>query len=283
MLSYRHAFHAGNVGDVLKHAVLALLIEALKRKEAPFVCLESHAGAGRYDLLAEQAQKTGEYREGIARLWERAGEAPDSLRPYLDAVGALNPGGTLRFYPGSPRIARHLLRPGDRMALMELHPADHALLKQEFAGDRQVGVHLRDGYEALNAFLPPKERRGLLFIDPSYEVKEEYARVITALREAHKRWPGGLYALWYPVLARAATDAFKERLRQSGIPKILDAELTTRPDGAVGMVGSGMLLINPPWQLDRTLSELLPWLRALLSPDGSGHARVEWLVPETPR
>lgn len=280
MLSYRHGYHAGNVGDVLKHAVLALLIESLKKKPAPFAYIETHAGAGRYDLQAAQAEKTGEYKEGIARLWGRA-DLPEALGPYLSAVAAVNlPGESLHYYPGSPRVARHLLRAQDRMALMELHGSEYPVLKQEFAGDRQVAVHHRDGYEGLKALLPPAEKRGLVLIDPSYEVKTEYAQVAEAVQSAHKRWAGGTIALWYPVLARELTDAFKERFRTSGLRKILDAELTTRPEDSPGMRGSGMLILNPPWQLDVALEALLPYLAAVLDPARAGHACVNWLVPE---
>lgn len=280
MLSYRHGYHAGNVGDVLKHAVLALLIEALKKKPAPFAYLETHAGAGRYDLSAAQAEKTGEYREGIGRLWGRD-DAPEALAPWLSAVAALNaPGTALRYYPGSPRVARHLLRAQDRMVLMELHGSEYPVLKQEFAGDKQVAVHHRDGYEGLKALLPPAEKRGLVLIDPSYEVKSEYAQVVEAVQAAHRRFPGGIIAVWYPVLARELTDGFKDAFRASGLRKILDVELTTRPEGAVGMRGSGMLVLNPPWQLDATMETLLPWLGQVLDPERLGHGFVTWLVPE---
>lgn len=308
MLSYRHSFHAGNFADVLKHSVLALLLEGLRRKEAPFCYLETHAGVGRYDLHGAAAQKTGEWREGIARLWPAA-EPPEAAAPYLDAVRALNGDGNLRFYPGSPRIARHLLRPQDRMVLMELHPTDLSLLQQEFADDRQVAVHHRDGYTGLKAFLPPQEKRGVVLIDPSYEVKDEFDRVVEALIQNHRRWPTGIYALWYPILNRASIDRLHRRLRDSGIRRVLYAELSVKPDdtppgmsdggmsekgrfarpqgapeedraGMRGMNGSGMLLINPPWQLDQQLTNLLPWLWRQVDRERRGHYAMEWLVPE---
>lgn len=277
MLSYRHSYHAGNHADVLKHATVALLVEALKKKEGPFAYIETHAGAGRYDLRSEQAQKTGEYLEGIARIW-REPAAPAALGPYLDAVRALNSGGELTFYPGSPRVVRHLLRPQDRMALMELHNNEYPVLKQEFAGDRLVAVHHRDGYEGLNALLPPKEKRGLVLIDPSYEVKSEYGQVVTSLAAAVKRWSNGIYAIWYPLLASAQTDTFMAQFRATGLRKLLRAEITVRGEG-IGMYGSGMLVLNPPWRLDSQLQELLPWVVERLSP-GAGQSLVEWLVPE---
>jgi 23S rRNA (adenine2030-N6)-methyltransferase len=277
MLSYRHSYHAGNHADVLKHATVALLVEALKKKEGPFAYVETHAGAGRYDLRSEQAQKTGEYLEGIARLWQEPA-APAALGSYLEAVRALNSGGELVFYPGSPRVVRHSLRPQDRMSLMELHNNEYPVLKQEFAGDRQVAVHHRDGYEGLNALLPPKEKRGLVLIDPSYEVKSEYGQVVTSLATAVKRWSNGIYAVWYPLLASAQTEAFMAQFRATGLRKLLRAEITVRGEG-IGMYGSGMLVLNPPWHLDSQLQELLPWVVERLAP-GVGQARVDWLVPE---
>lgn len=280
MLSYRHSYHAGNHGDVLKHSVLALLLEALARKDTPYCYVETHAGVGRYDLRASEAEKTGEYRDGIARLWSLA-NVPAEAAPYLAAVRALNPDGQLRFYPGSPRIARHLLRPHDRMVLCELHSTDYPLLKQEFSGERGVSVQHQDGYQGLKAFLPPKEKRGLVLIDPSYEVKSEFDQVITALHQAHRRWPTGMYALWYPILKRETIDRLHARLCESGIRKVLFAELALRPDEvALGMNGSGMLLINPPWQLDEKLKRLLPWLSQQLDPEQHGYWNMEWLVGE---
>jgi len=279
MLSYRHSFHAGNFADVLKHAVLALLLEALRRKETPFCYIDTHAGVGRYDLGSAEAEKTGEWRDGIGRLWELA-EVPTALEPYLAAVQAMNDSGALRFYPGSPRVARHLLRPQDRMVLTELHPTDLPLLRQEFAGDRQVGIHHQDGYRGLKAFLPPPERRGLVLFDPAYEVKDEYEQVIDALLAAHRRWPTGMYALWYPVLSRAPLERMWQRLRESGVRKILRTELTVRTGGALGMHGSGVVMVNPPWQLDQQLETLLPWLRQQLGQDEGTATTLEWLVPE---
>ena len=280
MLSYRHSFHAGNFADVLKHAVLALVLEGLRRKETPFCFIDTHAGVGRYDMKSAPAEKTGEWREGIGRIWSEP-TPPTELAPYLDAVRALNRGSALRFYPGSPRVARHLLRPQDRMVLMELHPSDVPLLKQEFANDRQVGVHHQDCYQGLKAFVPPREKRGLVLFDPAYEVKDEYEQVIDALLAAHTRWPTGIFALWYPILSRAAVDHMHRRVRDSGIRKVLFAELSVRPDDMpFGMNGSGMLLINPPWQLDEQLRVLLPWLHQRLDPQQQGRWAVDWVVPE---
>lgn len=280
MLSYRHAYHAGNHGDILKHSVLALLMQALTRKDTPFCYVETHAGVGRYDLRAPEAQKTDEWRDGIARLWHRD-NVPEQALPYLDAVRALNPDDKLHYYPGSPRIARHFLRTHDRMVLCELHSSDMPLLKQEFTGDHQVAVHHLDGYQGLKAFLPPKEKRGLVLIDPSYEVKAEFDQVTTALGHAHARWPTGMYALWYPILNRPSIERLHRRLRESGVRKQLYTELCVAPDdGPAGMHGSGMLIINPPWQLDMQLKALLPWLHQCLDSAGHGRWAVEWLVGE---
>jgi len=280
VLSYRHAFHAGNHADVLKHAVLALLLEALRSKQAPFRYLETHAGAGVYDLDSPEARRNAEHEQGIGRVRAQA-DSPPALAGYLAALDAAGgPGGRAR-YPGSPRVARHLLRPNDRMVLCELHPADHALLRAEFAGDRQVAVHRTDGYQGLRAFLPPPERRGLVLIDPPYEVKDEYRQVVAALGAAHRRWPTGSYALWYPVLDTTTHARLLRDLAQSGLRRVLLAELRVRPaDGPRGMKGSGMVIINPPWRLDRTLEALLPWLWDVLDPEHRGGWRVEWLVPE---
>lgn len=280
MLSYRHAYHAGNHGDILKHSVLALLMQALARKDAPFCYVETHAGVGRYDLRAPEAQKTDEWRAGISRLWHEH-KVPEQVAPYFDAVRALNPDGKLHYYPGSPRIARHFLREHDRMVLCELHSTDLPLLQQEFAGDRQVAVHHQDGYQGLKAFLPPKEKRGLVLMDPSYEVKAEFDQVTTALTQAHARWPTGMYALWYPILNRPSVERLQRRLRESGMRKLLLAELCVEADdGPAGMHGSGMLLVNPPWQLDAGLKALLPWLHRCLDGSGRGRWKVEWLVGE---
>lgn len=284
MLSYRHAFHAGNFADVHKHSVLSLLVQHLLRKDSPFCYLDSHAAAGRYDLRSAEAQRNGEYHHGIQRLWQQRGDPPEVLLPYLAAIRALNPGKDAalpRYYPGSPRIVRHLLRPQDRMVLTELHPADIQHLRREFAADRQVAVHHLDGYQGLKAFLPPKERRGLVLIDPAYERREEAERLLAGLRNGYQRWAQGIFALWLPITNRGALTAFHRKLEKSAIPKILSCELTIRPPlTARQLNGSCMMIINPPWQVDRAVSELQTWLATLLAADGQGEQRVHWLVEE---
>jgi len=287
-MNYRHLYHAGNFGDVLKHVVLSLLLEALRHKETPFCYVETHAGAGRYDLLSEAAQKTGEYRQGIARLWELS-PAPEDLAAYLDAVRSVNSmilGAELRFYPGSPRIARFLMRPQDRMVLMELHPEELAGLKAELAGDRQVAIHHQDGYTGLKALLPPKERRGLVLIDPPFERPDEWEQALSGLKLALARWPTGIYAVWYPIKERRSVERWQRRIAQIGtesrIAKALLAELSVYPEDVPQRLnGAGMLIVNPPWHLDERLKGLLPRLAELLAVGERGSTRAQWLVPES--
>lgn len=280
MLSYRHIFHAGNFADVLKHASVTLLIQALKRKDKPFFYLDTHAGTGRYDLQGSAAQKNREHLYGISKLWERDAN-PALLRPYLDAIAALNSPGNLRYYPGSPRLVRQLMRDVDRMALCELHSTDFDWLSKEFADDSRVSVHAVDGYQALKTFLPPPERRGLVLIDPAFELKDERERLLKALLMAWKRWPTGVFAVWFPILDRDHNDAFYRRLRNSGISNMLLAELSVGPEtAALGMYGTGMVIINPPWQLDSELETLLPYLWQTLAENAQGGWRVSWLVGE---
>lgn len=279
MLSYRHSFHAGNHADVVKHIVESLIIESLKNKEKPFIYHDTHSGAGRYDLTHEWSEKTGEYKEGIARIWER-NDCPELIKPYLDAVKSVNKDDTLRFYPGSPRVARTLIRPQDRMTLTELHSSDFPLLLQEFRGDRQVRMHNEDAYKRLKANMPPKERRGIVLIDPPYELKTEYQDVVNGIKNAHKRWATGTFAIWYPVVYRDNIDLITDGLEDLGIQKILQIELGVAPDSDErGMTASGMIVINPPWKLKEQMQEILPWLQECIAPK-TGHHFVEWIVPE---
>ncbi len=279
MLSYRHAFHAGNFADVFKHVLLIQLIRALQRKDKPFRVFDTHAGAGRYDLHAAPAGKNREYEEGIGRLWDRQALGPE-LSAYREQVRALNPNGALRVYPGSPRLMRDLLRLEDRLTLTELHPGDYPALKAEFAGDRQVVARHADGYASLKGFLPPPERRGLVFIDPAFELRDEFDRLARAAQTMRQRWATGTMAIWYPILDRAPSLRFQRNLRELGIPAMLCAELGLHPyDRPVGLHGCGMILINPPWKLDETLNRLLPELLAILRTGEPGQTRLEWLTP----
>lgn len=279
MLSYRHSFHAGNHADVLKHIVQSLILNALQQKETPFVYHDTHSGVGRYDLTHEWSEKTGEYKQGIGRLWQQA-DTPAEIDSYLGAVKALNQGEELRYYPGSPRIARAHLRAQDRMVLSELHPSDYPLLEQEFARDRQVAIYKQDGFARLKASLPPKERRGLVLIDPPYELAKEYRDVVQAIAQSHKRWSTGIYAIWYPVVNRCDIDDMLDGLANLGIRKILQIELGVAPDtNQRGMTASGMIVINPPWKLESEMQTILPFLKQAIAP-ATGHFKVEWVVPE---
>jgi len=274
MLSYRHAYHAGNHADVLKHAVLALLLQALARKDKPFVCIDTHAGAGRYDLYDDRARRTGEVADGIARWW-LSDAAP--LTPWLETVRAMNPDGVLRWYPGSPLLARHLMRDGDRLLLCELHPTDHAALSTLFAADPAVRIERADGHAQLKAWLPPPERRGLVLIDPPYELKHEQAQVVTGLSEAHRRFATGIYAIWYPILKRLAAERFIERLAATGIRRQIAIEyLPARLPPDAGLKGSGMLIVNAPYRFDVELEALA----AVLAEGDASHARVRRIVDE---
>ncbi|NOH71168.1 23S rRNA (adenine(2030)-N(6))-methyltransferase RlmJ [Vibrio pectenicida] len=279
MLSYRHSFHAGNHADVLKHIVQSLILNALKQKDKPFVYHDTHSGVGRYDLTHEWAEKTGEYKNGIARVWQQT-DIPEELQSYLDAIKGLNNDQNLRYYPGSPRVARTHLRQQDRMVLSELHPSDYPLLEQEFARDRQVSIYKEDGFKRLKASLPPKERRGLVLIDPPYELAKEYRDVVQAIHHSHKRWATGIFAIWYPVVNRCDIEDMIDALEGLGIRKILQIELGVAADTSEhGMTASGMIVINPPWKLESQMQAILPFLKESIAPV-TGHFKVNWIVPE---
>jgi 23S rRNA (adenine2030-N6)-methyltransferase len=279
MLSYRHSFHAGNHADVVKHIVQSLILDALKQKDTPFVYHDTHSGVGRYDLTHEWSEKTGEFKQGIAKLWQQ-NNLPEEMLCYLNAVKDLNSDGELRYYPGSPRVGRAQLRDQDRMVLTELHPTDFPLLLQEFRGDRQVRMYKEDAFEKLKASMPPKERRGLVLIDPPYELAKEYRDVVNAIKESHKRWETGIYAIWYPVVNRFDSSDMINGLKKAGIRKILQIELGVSPDTTErGMTASGMIVINPPWKLESQMQAILPFLQQAIAPE-SGHIKIEWVVPE---
>ena len=280
MLAYRHLFHAGNFADVFKHSLLTRLILALEKKDKPFFVLDTHAGIGRYDLTHEWAQKNAEYRDGIAMIWGRK-DVPDEFIPYFEAIRGENAGSELRFYPGSPRIVRRLLRPVDRMVLVELNKKDCENLGGLYGGDRQTTVYLMDGYQSLKAFLPPKERRGLIFIDSSFDRAREFDRLTEGLVEAHRRFATGVYALWYPLMEPLAMRAFERGLVATGIGKMLQLEMTVVQDGySEGMRGCGMLVVNSPFGFEPEARSMLKWLQPLLSREGGGGHRVVWLAGE---
>jgi 23S rRNA (adenine2030-N6)-methyltransferase len=280
MLAYRHLFHAGNFADVFKHALLARLLIALGGKGKPYCYLDTHAGTGRYDLGHEWAWKTREFENGIRRLWERK-DIPAALAPYMDAVRSENPKGRLRYYPGSPLIALKLRRPGDRIVLAELNRKDHAELEAVVAREHHVAAHWMDGYQALKAFLPPPERRGLVLLDSSFDRSGEFARIARALKDAHQRWATGTFAVWYPLMAPAAMRGFDRDVERTGIGKILRLELLVRKrDADTAIPGCGMLVVNPPWKFEAEARPLLDWLWRALTPDGAGGVKVDWLAPE---
>ena len=280
MLSYRHLFHAGNFADVFKHALLARLLIALSAKDKPYLYLDTHAGIARYDLKNAWAQKAREYENGIARVW-KARDAPDALEPYLEAVRELNPDGKLRYYPGSPLIAKRLLRPVDRMVLVELNKSDHEVLGNVFALEKRVAVQNMDAYQALKAYLPPVERRGLVLVDSSFDVARELERITRALKQAYARFGTGVYAVWYPLMEPAAMRDFLGSVERSGMRKVLRMEIVVRERDESGIIpGCGMLVVNPPWRFDGEAKTIVKWLATKLVVSGKGQALVDWLVPE---
>ncbi|HDR1026389.1 23S rRNA (adenine(2030)-N(6))-methyltransferase RlmJ [Pasteurella multocida] len=281
MLSYRHSFHAGNHADVLKHLVLMLIIENLQQKEKGFYYLDTHAGVGRYRLFSEEAEKTAEFEQGIARLWQRD-DLPEEVARYIELIKQVNYGGkALRYYAGSPLIAAKMLRPQDRALLTELHPSDYPLLRNNFKEFDNVTTKRDNGFQQLKATLPPKERRGLVLIDPPYELKEDYDLVVNAIEEGYKRFATGIYAIWYPVVLRQQTKRILKGLEKTGIRKILQIELAVRPDSDQrGMTASGMIVINPPWTLTQQMQNILPYLTNVLVPEGTGSWTVKWITPE---
>jgi 23S rRNA (adenine2030-N6)-methyltransferase len=282
-MNYRHAFHAGNFADVHKHSVLARVLVHLRLKPAAFRVIDTHAGAGRYDLSSPEATRGGEWRDGIDRLWQAQlqGAVHPLLAPYLEAVAALNPDGKLRLYPGSPLIVQHLLRRQDRLIACEREAKAAASLAGALRGDRRAKALAIDGWTALGAYVPPKERRGLVLIDPPFEEADDFTRLSDALAAAHRKWPTGIYMLWHPIKERGAANALARRLRRLAIPSILRCELTLGPpQAAAGLVGSGLIVVNPPFTLERDLRALMPTLAEILSPEAA--ARTEWLAAEGP-
>jgi len=283
-MNYRHGFHAGNFADVFKHAVLARILVYLGEKPQPYRVLDTHAGTGLYDLEGSQAARTGEWREGIGRLMRalERGEIGEHIRallaPYFAALAAQNDGsaaaGGLRFYPGSPRIALALMRPQDRLTACELEPHAFAALSARLRGDRRAKPMELDGWLAINAQLPPPERRGLVVVDPPFEAADEFDRLLNGLDLAMRKWASGSYLLWYPVKGPAAS-AFIRRLRRVAPPKTLRVELHVRPAEAGRFTGSGLILVNPPWRLAGELEILLPALAAVLADGRTGRSLVE--------
>ena len=273
-MNYRHAYHAGNHTELLKHSALILILRHLAEKSKPFFVLDTHAGIGEYDLASEKARKTREADDGILRFARQA-QKPSVL---LDFVTTFNEGGEIRRYPGSPAIIRAHLRAQDRLVACELHHDDIETLRRNFLHDGRVGIHHRDGYEAMNALLPPAERRGLVLIDPPYEKTDEEDALLQTLLKAHRKWPTGIYMAWYPVKTARAFEDLKQGLTDAAIPNVLAVELTLAPADNLRLVGGGLVIINPPWKLDDALRELVDDLRLGLRAHRGGGS-VEWITP----
>ena len=288
-MNYRHHYHAGNFADVFKHVLLLQLIQAMQRKEKGFLYLDTHAGRGGYDLSMPSALPDGRSREpefpaGIGRFWG-AQDLPPALNDYLALVRRFNDrhgaiGEELKFYPGSPWIAKMLLRAQDRMALCELRPDDAEALDFEFAREARVKVEVIDGYTGLKAMLPPAEKRALVLIDPPFETKKEFADIARGLRDALKRLPGAVVAVWYPITERARTEEFHHALLELATPALFAELNIAGPESLLKMKGCGLLILNPPWQIDREIRAVLPVLRERLRVEAGASAVCDWLVPD---
>lgn len=280
MLSYRHGFHAGNFSDVLKHTLLLAVLEHLGRKPKPLVYIDTHAGAGSYDLGSDFAQKKREYESGIGRLWDVI-DAPVAVARYIECVRSDNAGGDLECYPGSPAIARHLLTEADRLILFERHGNEADALRVWAVGDRRVTVREEDGFAGCIGLLPPPGRRALLLMDPAYEVKSDYEQVVKTLAAAHRRFATGVYMLWYPVVERIRVERMLAALVATGIRRVQRFELGIKAErDGFGMTASGVVVINPPFVLEAQMAEALPWLADRLAESGQGSFLGETLVGE---
>lgn len=270
-MNYRHIYHAGNFADVMKHALLLRLLAAMKRKEKPFLVLDTHAGIGQYDISSEQAAKTGEWRDGIGKLLEAP---PLALSDYVDTVNRIG------LYPGSPVLTADALRPSDRLVACELHPQDAKALRRTMRAYQNVAVHERDGYEALGAFLPPPEKRALVLIDPPFERTDEFALLAIKLTAAWRKFPSSVFVVWYPIKHRAPVRTFVETLRAAGLRDVVAAELLRRPDtDPTRLNGAGLLLVNPPYGFEAEADAILQACVATFGEVGA-QARVERLIGE---
>lgn len=282
MLSYRHVFHAGNHADVLKHSVLLAVLDYFNQKDKPYWLIDTHAGAGGYRLDAGRATTHAEYADGIGRLWNRT-DLPPLLARYVEAVRVDNPDGRIKRYPGSPLLALRAMRPADKLRLFELHPADVKLLAQNITGaapdaQKRVAIKQEDGFTGMKALLPPPSRRGLVLIDPAYEDKRDYLQVVTAIKEGLQRFATGTFMVWYPLLQKNESITLAGKLKKLA-PEWLNATLTVQPPAAdgMGMHGSGVFLVNPPWTLTAALKDTLPWLAETLAIEAAG---AGWTVQD---
>jgi 23S rRNA (adenine2030-N6)-methyltransferase len=274
-MNYRHAFHAGNHTEVFKHAALIFVLEHLRQKPQPFAVLDTHAGIGLYDLASEPAQKTREYEQGAGKVF---GAALAAAPAYVELLGAMN-GADLTTYPGSPEIVRRFLREQDRLIACELHPSDFELLKRRYRDDPRIAVHHRDGYEAIAAFTPPPERRGLVFIDPPFEQTDEATQLAKALEKGLRKWPAGIFFAWYPIKDGRIGEALAKAAIDGGFPKALRAEFLPHAQDDLTLAGGGIVVCNAPWRLDEKLSALCQDLSGLLG-DGRGRWAVDWLTAQ---
>jgi 23S rRNA (adenine2030-N6)-methyltransferase len=273
MLSYLHGYHAGNHADVLKHTVLTALLTRLIAKDKPLRYIDTHAGAGGYELRTAAAQRNREYENGVGKLWTSA-DAPAAVARWLELARRYNGTAELKRYPGSPWFAQQALRPSDDLFLFDLHPAEHRALKQTFDDDRRVKVLREDGLATCIGLVPPPSKRALLLIDPSYELRDEHRNVIDTVVKVHKRFATGVIAIWYPVIERRWVERYERALRATGIAAIATCELTVKSERSGGLVGSGVFIVNPPWQLDEELDPALPWLAERLALDQDASYRV---------
>ena len=281
MLSYRHIYHAGNHADILKHIVVSEICHHLIKKEGPFFYLDTHAGIGQYSLDSQQAQKNKEFNSGLSQLLPIK-NPPDSIARFLNIVKKMNATGSINVYPGSPKIADAYLRPYDKMHLCELHPNDYPILASLFSKKRHVHVERGDGFAAVKAQLPTSQKRGLILMDPPYEVKKDYQTVVQALEVGYKRFSQGIYAIWFPILARKQANDLANSVQRTKIRNVLLLELSIRDDDAdKGMNGSGMIIVNPPWTLVDTAKDFLPILTNLLGEkEKQAHFQIRWITPE---
>ena len=282
-MNYRHAFHAGSFSDVFKHAVLCRILDYLRGKPAAFRVIDTHAGAGIYDLTSSEASRGGEWHNGIERLLAAQLPAPVNalLAPYLEVIGALNERGRLKLYPGSPAITRAWLRPQDRLIACELEPKAATALAGHLRGDTRIKTLEIDGWRSLSGYVPPPERRGLVLVDPPFEQDSDFLRLSQGLATGHHKWATGIFALWYPIKGRSEPDALAKNLRRIGIAKILRAELTISGlSDPSRLNGCGLILVNPPFTLEGELSALLPALAGALGRDGNAGFSLDWLAGE---
>jgi 23S rRNA (adenine2030-N6)-methyltransferase len=281
-MNYLHSYHAGNFCDVVKHICLIALIESLMQKQTPICYIDTHAGAGVYDLFSEFSEKTKEYENGIEKIIQHS-NPPDLVKKYIQIIHILNNKLThskissLRYYPGSPQIVREMMRPHDRIIASELHPNEYQSLKNNFLGDTQVAIHHMDGFLGLKAFLPPKERRGVVLIDPPYEDPDEFMHIARLLPIALKRFETGVYAIWYPVKEQSHVEKFYETVKKSVNNPVFTIELTIYPDIPQHLNGCGMAIINPPWKFDEVMKNTLPWVWKALSINGQGKLETGFL------